>query len=64
MQTLDLRLERWQTAIDQSRVDSIGIGLLSPVSAVSDMEFRFAYDRSEDYGRTIAFSVFCYFYGG
>jgi hypothetical protein len=63
LRIVDLRLERWQTAIDQGRVDSIGAGLLAPVNQFSDMEFRFAYDYSETFGKTITLSVFYYFFG-
>ncbi len=63
LRTIDLRLERWQTAIDQGNVDSIGAGLLTPVNPFSDVEMRFSYDYSDTFGKTITFSVFYYFFG-
>lgn len=60
---VDLRVETWQTAIDKGRVNSIGLGMLTPVSGATDMEFRFAYDDSENFGSTISFSVFMYYFG-
>jgi hypothetical protein len=63
LRTIDLRLERWQTAIDQGYVDSIGVGFLTPVNQFSDAEMRFSYDYSDTFGKTITFSVFYYFFG-
>jgi hypothetical protein len=63
LRTIDLRLERWQTAIDQGYVDSIGVGFLTPVNQFSDAEMRFSYDYSDTFGKTITFSVFYYFIG-
>lgn len=61
--SLDLRVETWQTAVDQGRVNSIGLGMLTPVSGATDMEFRFTYDESDNFGSTISFSVFMYYFG-
>lgn len=63
LRTIDLRFERWQTAIDQGTVDSIGTGFLTPVSQSSDAEIRLSYDYSDTFGKTITFSLFFYFYG-
>lgn len=63
LRLVDIRLEQWQTAVDKGRVNSIGIGMLTPVSAASDMEFRFAYDESDNFGSTVAFSVYLYYFG-
>jgi hypothetical protein len=63
LRTIDLRLERWQTAIDQGYVDSIGVGFLTPVNQFSDVELRFSYDYSDTFGKTITLSVFHYFFG-
>jgi hypothetical protein len=54
---------RWRTAVDQGIVNSIGVGLLTPMGARSDLEFRLAYDHSEDFGGTMTFSAFFYFFG-
>lgn len=64
LQSIDLRMETWQTAVDQGRVNSIAMGFLTPVADRSDMEFRFAYDESENFGSTVSLSVFIYFFGG
>jgi hypothetical protein len=56
-------IERWRTAVDQGIVNSIGVGLLTPMGARSDLEFRLAYDHSEDFGGTMTFSAFFYFFG-
>ena len=63
LSSVDLRIETWQTAVDQGRVNSIGLGMLTPVSGATDMEFRFAYDESENFGSTISFSFFMYYLG-
>ena len=62
LRNVDLRVEQWQTAIDQGRVDSIGIGFLTPTSDFNDVEFRASFDYSEDFGKTMTFSVYFYFY--
>lgn len=63
LRSVDLRIETWQTAVDQGRVNSIGLGMLTPVSGTTDMEFRFAYDESENFGSTLSFSFFMYYFG-
>lgn len=62
-QLFDLRLERWQTAIDQGMVDSIGAGLVTPAGTSGDVELRISYDYSDTFGKTITFSAFYYFFG-
>jgi hypothetical protein len=56
-------VERWQTAIDQGLVDSIGVGLLTPVGNLSDVELRLSYDRAQYFGSTMTLSVYFYFFG-
>jgi hypothetical protein len=63
LQDVDFRIERWQTSIDQENVDSIGIGVTTPAGQSSDMEFRVSYDRSRNFGDTLALSVYYYFFG-
>jgi hypothetical protein len=62
--SVDLRAEQWQTAIDGSKVNSIGLGLLTPVSDRGDMEYRFMFDDSDRYGQTVSFAVYYYYFGG
>jgi hypothetical protein len=64
LQNIDLRIERWQTSIDQENVDSIGLGITTPAGQSSDMEFRISYDRSRNFGDTLALSVYYYLFGG
>lgn len=62
--SIDLRFERWQTAIDQGKVNSLGIGVLTPVADRSDLELRLAYDQSQNFGRTVSFAAYLYYFGG
>jgi hypothetical protein len=62
-QNFDVRIERWQTAVDQDTVDSISVGILTPFGDRGDMEFRLAYDKTENFGESFAVSVFFYFFG-
>lgn len=64
LQRIDFRLESWQTAVDQGRVDSVSIGFLTPVADRSDMEFSFAFDESENFGSAVSLAVYVYFFGG
>jgi hypothetical protein len=64
LSSIDLRFEKWQTAIDGGKIDSVGLGVLTPASDRSDLEFRFVYDRSENFGRTISLSAYYYYFGG
>lgn len=64
LQSIDFRFETWQTAVDQGLVRSIATGLLTPVGERTDMEFRLAYDDSENFGRTVSFAVYLYYFGG
>jgi len=59
---VDLLFARWQTAIDQGRVDSMGIGFLTPVGSRMDIELRLAQDRSEEFGSATVLSVFVYLF--
>jgi hypothetical protein len=63
LRNVDIRLDRWQTAVDQGNVDSAGVGLITPIGEASDLELRLAYDRSENLGESVTFSVFFYFFG-
>ena len=64
LQSIDFRLQNWQTAVDQGRVNSLAIGFLTPVSDRTDMEFRFAYDESENFGNTVSLAAYFYYFGG
>jgi hypothetical protein len=59
---VDFRYSRWKTAVIQSDVDSLSIGLLMPVGIAADMEFRLAVDDSAEFGKTTVFSVFLYLF--
>jgi len=60
---VDFRYSHWKTAVIQSNVDSISVGLLMPVATAADMEFRLAMDDSAEFGKTTVFSVFLYLFG-
>lgn len=60
---LDLRASSFKTAVFGDRVDSIGLGFLTPLGATSDIEFRLSRDESDAAGSITALSVFLYFYG-
>ncbi len=60
---IDLRVTSWRTAVFGDRVDSIGIGLLTPLGDASDIELRLETDDSDTVGQATVFSVFLYFYG-
>lgn len=60
---LDLRAASWRTAVFRNRVNSLGVGYLTPVGKASDIEFRLASDDSDAFGRATVFSVYLYFYG-
>lgn len=63
-QSLDLTLSNWQTAVDGGKVRSISVGFITPSSPASNLEFRFAFDESENFGNTFAFAISFYFFGG
>lgn len=64
LRAVDVVFGRWQSALDQGRVDSISFGLLMPLGKSSDVEFRVAFDNSANFGSSTVFSVFLYFFGG
>lgn len=64
LRSIDVTAARWQTAVDGGTVDSYSIGFLTPLSDRTDAEFRVAFDDSETFGRTTAFSVYLYYFGG
>ena len=64
LQSIDLNVGRWQTAIDGGSVDSLSVGFLTPVSDRLDAEVRLSYDDSEIYGETRALSIYIYYFGG
>lgn len=64
LRSLDLTAGEWQTAIDGGRIASYSIGFLTPLGDRFDGEFRLSLDDSEIYGRTTAFSVYLYYFGG
>ncbi len=61
--SLDLTISNWQTAVDGGKVRSISLGFLTPSGPASDLEFRFAFDESENFGNTLALAVSFYFFG-
>ena len=62
LKSLDLRIARWRTEVDQGDVDSISLGLLLPASNSADAEVRLAYDDSENFGGATVLSVFFYLF--
>lgn len=62
--SVDLTFSNWQTAIDGGKVRSYSIGFVTPVSPASDLELRFAFDESENFGNTFALAISFYFFGG
>jgi len=60
---VDLGYSSWKTAVFGDRVDSFGVGFLTPLGAASDIEFRLSSDDSDTVGQATTFSVFLYFYG-
>lgn len=60
---LDVRASQWTTAVFGDRVDSLGVGLLTPAGRASDLELRLEFDDSDGAGRATLLSVFFYFYG-
>ena len=64
LRSIDVTAGRWQTAVDGGTVQSISIGYLAPVSDRTDGEIRFSYDDSENFGDTLAISVYLYYFGG
>ncbi len=63
LKMLSLEVGSRQTAIDGGRVDSYSVGFLFPASDASDIELRVGYDDSENFGGTMVFSFFWFFYG-
>jgi len=59
---LDFRYSHWKTAVFQGRVDSLGVGWLTPLGNSADIEFRLAVDDSDEFGQATVFSVFLYLY--
>lgn len=60
---IDITLSRWQTAIDGGTVDSISFGFVAPSGIATDTELRIFFDKSENYGSTLALSVSFYYFG-
>jgi hypothetical protein len=61
---VDFSVGGWQTAVDQSTVDSYTIGFVTPMSDRTDIEFRLSFDRSDSYGDVTALTVYLYYFGG
>ncbi len=59
---LDFRIARWRTEVDQGEIDSYAVGFLTPAGNATDVEFRLAYDDSENFGGATVFSVFIYLF--
>jgi hypothetical protein len=64
LRSIDLTAGSWQTAVDGGKVNSFSLGFLTPFSDRTDLEFRFSYDDSENFGNTTALSVYLYYFGG
>jgi hypothetical protein len=64
LRALDFTVGSWQTAVDGGRVESYSVGFLTPISERTDIEFRFSFDDSENFGQTTALSVYLYYFGG
>lgn len=64
LRSLDFTAGTWQTAVDGGRVNSYSVGFLSPMSDRTDIELRFSYDDSENFGHTTSLSVYLYYFGG
>ena len=64
LRSIDVSAGTWQTAVDQSRVNSYTIGFLTPMTDRTDIEFRFSFDDSENFGNTTSLTVFLYYFGG
>jgi hypothetical protein len=61
--TLDFTLSSWRTAIDGGQVNSFAIGFVTPSGPASDVEFRIAYDESENFGNTFSMAISFYYFG-
>ncbi len=64
LRSLDFTVGSWQTAVDGGRVDSYSVGFLTPMSDRTDVELRFSFDNSENFGHTTSVSVYLYYFGG
>lgn len=64
LRSVDVSVGSWKTAVDQSKVDSYTIGILTPMSDRTDIEFRLSFDDSENFGNTTSLTVFLYYFGG
>lgn len=64
LRSVDVSVGTWKTAVDQSKVDSYGIGFVTPMTDRTDVEFRVSFDNSENFGRTTAVTIYLYYFGG
>lgn len=64
LRSVDISAGTWKTAVDQSKIDSYSIGLLTPLTDRTDVEFRLSFDNSENFGRTTALTAYLYYFGG
>lgn len=64
LRSVNFSVGRWKTAVDQGKVDSFGVGFLTPMSNRTDIEFRLSFDDSENFGNTTALTVYLYYFGG
>jgi hypothetical protein len=62
LRSLDFRYVRWRTEVDRGDISSYGVGFLTPTGGAADMEFRLAYDDSENFGGAFVLSVFLYLF--
>lgn len=62
LRRLDFRYSSWETAVVQGRVNSLGIGFLTPLGNDVDIEFRLAFDESDEFGSATVLSVFLFLY--
>lgn len=61
--TLDLTVSNWRTAIDGGQVNSVALGFITPIGPTSDLGVRLAWDKSENFGDTVALAVSLYYFG-
>jgi len=64
LKSVDVTAGRWQTAIDGSHIDSLGLGFNTPLTDRLDFEIRLSTDRSERFGSATALSLYLYYFGG
>ena len=61
--SVDFRYTNWRGIADQGSIDSFGVGFLTPLGALSDIEIRLSRGDSDTFGDATVLSVFLYFFG-